>query len=172
MGEISAEAVGSFVAALALIMSAWSVFYLAKQTKAAAEQTRAAAEQTRAATEQTRISNAVAAVSANDMVLRSLREVHILMLERIGSRGHFYDSKPLPEQSDERDAIVTIAELLADVMSSGIHVHQKIPDSTSTEPWEEFCRGTLESSPVLCDLVRAHPSWWPNLPALLPVNPS
>lgn len=172
MDWLSAEAVGASAAALAFGVSAWSMFYLAKQTKAAVEQTRAATEQTRAATEQTRISNAVAAVSANDMVLRSLREVHVLMLQHPGSRGCFYDGKPLPEEADERDAIVTIAELLADVLSSGMHVHSEIPDSTSAEPWEAYCRHMLESGPVLQDLVRTHLEWWTYLPDLLPANQS
>ncbi|MFI9586963.1 hypothetical protein ACIHCQ_35250 [Streptomyces sp. NPDC052236] len=146
------------------------MFYLAKQTKASAEQTHAAADQTHAATEQTKISNAVAAVSANDMVLRSLREVHILMLERPGIRGYFYADKPLPEQADERDEIITIAELLADVMSSGVHVHEKVPDSASAAPWADYCRHTVENSPVLRDLLQAHPTWWPHLTAVLPAS--
>ncbi|MBR8641884.1 hypothetical protein KEF29_27545 [Streptomyces tuirus] len=172
MGGISAEAAGAFVATLALGVSAWSVFYLARQTKAAAEQTRAAAEQTRAAAEQTMISNAVAAVSANDMVLRSLREVHVLMLERPGSRAYFYGDRPLPEESSRRDEILTIAELLADVLSSGIHVHSCVPGSASAEPWADYCRHVLGSSRVLRDLVRAHPGWWSNLTALLPSSSS
>lgn len=155
---MSAEAIGTFVAALALGVSAWSIFYLAKQTKAG--------------TEQTKINNAVAAVSANDMVLRSLRDVHLLMLERPGSRAYFYADKPLPEQPENRDEIITIAELLADVMTSGIHVHESVPDSTSAGPWTDYCCQTLENSPVLRDLVRTHPTWWPLLVPLLPANTS
>ncbi|MFG2512907.1 hypothetical protein [Streptomyces sp. NPDC048584] len=152
-----ADAIGVFVAAIALAVSVWSVFHLARQTRAAAEQAK--------------ISNAVAAVSANDMALRALREVHLLLLERPGSRAYFYAGKPLPEQpghQDERDAITTIAELLADVMSSGLVVHDKVPDSTSAQPWTDYCRHTLDSSPVMRDLVRAHPAWWPPLARLLP----
>ena len=43
--------------------------------------------QTRAATEQARISNDVAGVSTTHAVLTSLREVHVLMLERPGLRA-------------------------------------------------------------------------------------
>ncbi|WP_432042658.1 hypothetical protein [Streptomyces cadmiisoli] len=150
MGGFSAEALGSFVAALALGASAWSVFYLAKQTKSG---------------------NAMAEVSANDSVLGALREVHLLMLERPGSRRYFYEGKPLPAQADEadeRDAIITIAELLADVMTNGLILHAKVPESESAEPWEAYCRHTLESSPVLCELLRARPEWWPRLTELIP----
>ncbi|MFF6998613.1 hypothetical protein ACFY93_27120 [Streptomyces sp. NPDC008313] len=146
----------AIAAVVALGVSALSMLYLARQTKAAAEQAK--------------ISNAVAAVSANDMVLRSLREVHTLMLQHPGSRRCFYDSMPLPTETGRRDAIVTIAELLADVLTSGIHVHRNIPGSASAEAWEDYCRSVLVSSPVLRDLVRTHSAWWPYLSALLPVN--
>ncbi|MET7294303.1 hypothetical protein ABZS79_19605 [Streptomyces griseoloalbus] len=142
------------MAVLALVVSVCSVLYSARQTKAAAEQAR--------------IGNAMAAVSANDMALRSLREVHLLMLERPGSRAYFYADEPLPERPEERDEIVTIAELLADVMCSGVHVHQQVPGSTSAEAWDDYCRATLATSPVLRERVRAHPEWWPQLVALLP----
>ncbi|WP_143652274.1 MULTISPECIES: hypothetical protein [unclassified Streptomyces] len=149
-----ADVVSAFVAAIALVVSVWSVLYAARQTKAAAEQAG--------------ISNTVASISANDMALRALREVHLLMLERPGSRAYFYGGKPLPEHQDERDAITTIAELLADVMSSGLLIHAEVPDSKSAHPWSDYCRHTLANSPVMRDLVRAHPAWWPPLPALLP----
>lgn len=165
MSGISAEAVSACAAALALGLSALSMFYLARQTKAAAEQTRAAAEQTR-------ISNVVAAVSANDMVLRSLREIHILILERPGAREYFCADKPLPEGQEEREQIVTIAELLADVMSTGVHVHECVPGSTSAEPWADYCRQTLAVSPVLRDVIREHPMWWPDLEGFLPSEPA
>ncbi|WP_149552993.1 hypothetical protein [Streptomyces marokkonensis] len=152
-----ADVVGVLVAVIALAVSVWSVLYLARQTRAAAEQTG--------------ISNAVASVTANDMALRALREVHLLMLERPGSRAYFYAGKPLPErpgERDERDEITTIAELLADVLSSGLVVHEKVPDSTSAEPWTEYSRHILAQSPVVRDLVRDHPGWWPPLVPLLP----
>ncbi|WP_431969042.1 hypothetical protein [Nocardia sp. bgisy134] len=169
MGEISAEAVAAFAAAfvatLALIVSTVSAVYLAKQTRTVAEQTRAVAGQTE-------ISNATAAVAANNAVLSALREVHLLMLERPGSRRYFYGNKPLPEQREQRDEILTIAELLADVMTSGIHTHNQIPNSNSAEPWDHYCRATLRSSPALRDLVGDHPTWWPHLSPLLPQAPS
>jgi hypothetical protein len=153
---VSVEAVGAFVAALALVVSVWSVLHAARQSKAAAEQTRT--------------SNAVAAVAANDMVLRSLREVHLLILERPGSRAYFYGGRPLPAGPEEREAILTIAELLADVLSSGVHVHRQLPGSTSAGSWDDYCRLTLATSPVMRDLVREHPAWWPNLVGLLPAG--
>lgn len=161
MGEISAEAVAAGVAALALVVTTVSLIYLARQTRAVAGQTRAVAKQTE-------ISNAVAAVSTNTTVLGALREVHLMILERPGARRYFYDGVPVDEQHPRRDEIITIAELLADVLSSGIHAHSQVPDSSSSEPWNHYCRYLLRNSPVLHDLVRAHPDWWTHLPELLP----
>ncbi|MDR6980797.1 hypothetical protein J2X68_007539 [Streptomyces sp. 3330] len=158
---MSADGVGALVAALALCVSAWSMLYLANQTKAAAQQTSVAIEQGR-------MSNSMAAVSANDSVLRSLREVHILLLERPGTREYFYGGKPLPDAGTERETVLTLAELLADVMTSGIHVHQRVPDSESAGPWADYCRHTVENSPVLRHLLRTHPTWWPPLLLLIP----
>ncbi|MCX4912054.1 hypothetical protein [Streptomyces sp. NBC_00687] len=158
---MSAEGVGVLVATLAVCLNAWSMLYLAKQTKAAARQTQVAMEQAK-------VSNVVAAVSANDTVLGSLREVHVLMLEREGVREYFYGGKPLPGTGPEREAVLTLAELLADVMSSGVHVHARVPDSGSTGPWGDYCRHTVENSPVLRHLLRAHPTWWPPLMSILP----
>ncbi|MGW1136812.1 hypothetical protein [Streptomyces zhihengii] len=160
-GSVSAEAVGALVAALAFILNAWSVLYLAKQTKTAAQQTSAAVRQVE-------ISNAVAAASANDTVLQSLREVHLLMLDREGMRDYFYGGRPLPDTGAKRDEVLTIAELLCDVMSSGVHTHERVPDSESAGPWADYCRHTVGSSPAVCGLLREHPMWWPHLLSVLP----
>ncbi|MGV9677235.1 hypothetical protein ACWDSJ_18315 [Nocardia sp. NPDC003482] len=161
MGGISAEAVAAFVAALALVVTTASVFYLARQTKAVAEQSRAGIEQAR-------ISNVMAAISANNTVLGALREVHMLMLRRPGTRRYFYENQPLPKRHDARDEIVTIAEALADVLCIGIHAHLRIPASESALPWNDYCRTVIGTSPVLRELVREHPTYWPYLPPLLP----
>lgn len=121
---MSAEAVGALVAGLALALNAWSMFYLARQT-------RTATRQTVVAVEQAKVSNAVAAAAANDTVLRSLREVHAMMLQHEGMRAYFYGDKPLPGDGPERERVLTLGELLADVLASGVHVHERIPDSES-----------------------------------------
>ncbi|MEU5182475.1 hypothetical protein AB0G49_20695 [Streptomyces longwoodensis] len=158
---MSAEAVGALVAGLALALNAWSMFYLARQT-------RTATRQTVVAVEQAKVSNAVAAAAANDTVLRSLREVHAMMLQHEGMRAYFYSDKPLPGDGPERDQVLTLGELLADVLASGVHVHERIPDSQSAGPWADYCRHTIRSSPVLRHLLHEHPSWWPTLLSALP----
>lgn len=158
---MSTEGLGALVAAVAVCLNAWSMLYLARQTKASARQTQVAIEQAK-------VSNVAAAASANATVLGSLREVHTLMLGREGMREYFYGGKPLPGAGPEREAVITIAELLADVMSSGVHVHERVPDSGSSVPWGDYCRHTVENSPVLRHLLRAHPTWWPPLMSVLP----
>lgn len=137
-----------------LVAAAGSMLYLAQQTKAA--------------TEQAKISNAVAGVTANDSVLTACREVHLLMLERPGMRQYFYGNEPCLADDQSRDEVVTIAEMLADVMNLGIVTHRNVPDSESVEPWRNYCESTLRSSPVLRELIQDHPQWWPDLPALAP----
>lgn len=128
---MSVEAVGALVAGLALALNAWSMFYLARQT-------RTATRQTVVAVEQAKVSNAVAAAAANDTVLRSLREVHAMMLQHEGMRAYFYGDKPLPGDGAERERVLTLGELLADVLASGVHVHERIPDSESLRPMGEL----------------------------------
>ncbi|MFF0087216.1 hypothetical protein ACFYR1_47365 [Streptomyces canus] len=136
-------------AVISLGAAAGSMVYLAQQTKAA--------------TEQAKIGNAMAGVTANDSVLGALREVHLLMLERPGIRRYFYGDQPCGVQDESRDDVVTIAELLADVMNIGIVTHKQVPDSESAAPWRHYCESTLRSSPVLRELIREHPLWWPDL---------
>jgi hypothetical protein len=148
---MSAEA---WVALGGALLTAGSIFYLAKQTQAAAEQGR--------------ISNAVAGVTANDTVLGACREVHLLILERPGARRYFYGNEPCPAGASDHEEIGTIAEMLADVMNMGIVTHRKVPDSASAGPWSSYCQNTLASSPVLRELIAAYPDFWPDLPALAP----
>lgn len=130
------------------------------------------AGRTGAAAEQTGIGNAVAAVPANDTALRAVREVRLLRLERPGTRGHFSAGRPLPEDPEERDGAVTIAELPADVLGHGVPLRRNVPGSDSAAPWTACRRHLLAAGPVLRDLVRERPERWPELVTLLPADPS
>ena len=147
-----------------LILTSGSIFYLARQTKAVVEQARAAHEQVESSVR-------AAAVSANDTVLGALRQIHLLMIERPALRPYFYGSRPCPPQDDPLcPVVVTVGELLADIMNQGIVTHRANPQSTSADPWNDYCQTTLASSPVLRELIAAHPKWWPDLPALCPAQ--
>lgn len=144
-----------------LVLNSGSIFYLARQTGAAVEQAKAAHKQVETGL-------AMAAAAANDTVLGALREVHLLMIERPALRAYFYGGAPCPQDGRLHDEVVTVGELLADVMNQGIVTHEANPGSRSAAPWEDYCRSTLASSPVLRELIARHPAWWPDLPDLCP----
>ncbi|MET7855063.1 hypothetical protein [Streptomyces avermitilis] len=146
-----------------LVLTSGSIFYLARQTKAAVEQARAAHKQVESGVR-------AAAVSANDTVLGALREIHLLMIERPALRPYFYGGRSCPGDDPLGPVVVTVGELLADIMNQGIVTHRANPESTSADPWNDYCRTTLASSPVLRELIAAHPKWWPDLPALCPAQ--
>jgi hypothetical protein len=162
---MSDEALAAWFGVLVtLVVTSGSIFYLAKQTKAAVEQAKAAHQQVESGIR-------MAAVAANDTVLGALREIHLLMIERPALRPYFYGGESCPENDPLRAEVVTVGELLADIMNQGIVTHEANPQSGSAEPWEDYCRTTLASSPVLRELIAAHPKWWPGLPARCPTQP-
>ncbi|MET8169792.1 hypothetical protein ABZT34_37080 [Streptomyces sp. NPDC005329] len=156
--------VALFGVLVTLVLTSGSIFYLAKQTKAAVEQAKAAHQQVESGIR-------MAAVAANDTVLGALREIHLLMIERPALRPYFYGGKPCPENDPLCAEVVTVGELLADIMNQGIVTHEANPQSTSADPWDDYCRTTLASSPVLRELIATHPKWWPDLPARCPTQP-
>ncbi|WP_405727192.1 hypothetical protein OG607_24235 [Streptomyces sp. NBC_01537] len=135
------------------------------------------ARQTGADTKQAEISNGLAGVAANETVLTALREVHVLLIEHPGLRKYFYaeeeegEAAECPEEEDAKSRVMTIAELLLDVLCSGVDTHRKVPNSNSKEPWEAYCRQMLRVSPVVRGLVRRNPAFWPLLVELLPPSP-
>ncbi|GAA5206417.1 hypothetical protein [Streptomyces thinghirensis] len=149
--------VALFGVLVTLVLTSGSIFYLAQQTKAAVEQAKTAHQQ--------------AAVAANETVLGALREIHLLMIERPALRPYFYGGKSCPENDPLCAEVVTVGELLADVMNQGIVTHETNPQSTSAAPWDDYCRTTLASSPVLRELIAVHPKWWPDLVARCPTQP-
>jgi len=156
--------VALFGVLVTLVLTSGSIFYLARQTKAALEQAKAAHKQVESGMR-------MAAVSANDTVLGALREIHLLMIEQPALRPYFYGGTPCRANDPLCAKVVTVGELLADVMNQGIITHEANPESGSAAPWEDYCRTTLASSPVLRELIAAHPTWWPDLPALCPTQP-
>ncbi len=90
------------------------------------------------------------------------------MIERPALRLYFYGGKSCPENDPLCAEVVTVGELLADVMNQGIVTHETNPQSTSAAPWDDYCRTTLASSPVLRELIAVHPKWWPRPRCPLP----
>jgi hypothetical protein len=54
------------------------------------------------------------------------------------------------------------------VLECGLVAARLIPSSESYEDWSSYAQYMLAHSPVLEDLIRKHPTWWPQLVLLLP----
>lgn len=119
--------------------------------------------QTRAIARQTAISNAIAGVSALNTVLSSLREVYMVFIDHPELRPYFYGGQGMPRSRRLRRQVNTVAEMLADVLESGLLQYRLAPASESSEIWEDYCRHMLAQSPALCELARKYPEWWPEL---------
>lgn len=76
------------------------------------------AKQTKAVSEQVRVSNVINGTTGLDGCLNNVREIYFKMLEYPGMRTYFYDSKPCPDQGEERARILIMAEVLADVLET------------------------------------------------------
>lgn len=124
--------------------------------------------QTREVAKQTRISNAIAGAAGLGESTNHLREVLVLFVDRPELRSFFYDGKPCPRRGPQRIRVITIADMLADVLEVGLVTTRLIPSTESYEDWLRYSRYMLAHSPVLVDFVREHPDWFPQLALLLP----
>ncbi|MFF8842641.1 hypothetical protein ACF08N_07875 [Streptomyces sp. NPDC015127] len=127
---------------------------------------------TRVAMMQTRIGHTTAAIAANEAALAGLRELELHLLDR-KLLPYFYKGAECPPGHKDRDAVITFAGLLADVMCTGLRMHNRHAASGSYAPWRSYCLQTLNTSPVLRERVAAHgATWWPDLWRLLPPDDS
>ncbi|GAB7104475.1 hypothetical protein JCM4814A_27890 [Streptomyces phaeofaciens JCM 4814] len=124
------------------------------------------AKQTRDVSEQVRASNTLNATHGLDHTLQSLREIYFKMMEHPGARAYFYDNKPCPEAGEERERVLLLAELFADMLTDGLNVTSRIPGTVSHEGWSDYCKFIRDNSPVMQSLINEHPNWWPGLAAL------
>jgi hypothetical protein len=122
--------------------------------------------QTRAVSEQVRTANNMAGTRSLDPALTSLRDIHFKMLDYPGMRAYFYEGRPCPRRGVERERVLLFADMLADVLDSGIQATRRIPHNESTEDWVSFCRYVVNHSPALRTVVSEHSNWWPDLARL------
>ncbi|MEU1518757.1 hypothetical protein ABZ490_42575 [Streptomyces sp. NPDC005811] len=124
------------------------------------------AKQTRDVSEQVRASNTLNATHGLDHTLQSLRDIYFKMMERPGMRAYFYDNKPCPDAGEEREQVLLLAEVFADMLTDGLNVTSRIPGTVSHEGWSDYCKFILENSAVMRSLISERPNWWPGLAAL------
>jgi hypothetical protein len=125
-------------------------------------------DRAREVAKQTRITNSIAGASALNDLTNNLGQVFLLFVERPELRAYFYDCKPCPRRATQRNRVIAVADLLADVLECGLVAARLIPSSESYEDWSSYAQYMLAHSPVLEDLIRKHPTWWPQLVLLLP----
>ena len=103
--------------------------------------------QTRSVAQQTKISNAIARASVISNESSSLRQVISLFIEYPDLRQYFYGSRRLPVNRRQRARIISIAEVLGDILEDGLVMDKILPTVRFSERWPPYCAGFL--SPAL-----------------------
>ncbi len=119
--------------------------------------------QNREVAKQTKISNAVGGASVIQEAINGGRELNMVFLERPELRAYFYDRKAPPPAGSDRDRVLIVAEMLADVLDVGLLTTRLVPSTESNDDWTTYTAFIAAHSPALVDLVRQHPEWWPQV---------
>jgi hypothetical protein len=115
---------------------------------------------------QTKISNNISGASVLNNAMAADRDVDKVMLEHPGLRAYFYECKPCPRRGRQRERVLLLAGMYADVLEGGLMATRRVRSSESYEDWLSYSRFILSHSPTMRSLVTEHPSWWPILAAL------
>ncbi|RNH98549.1 hypothetical protein EEZ25_25900 [Micromonospora aurantiaca] len=121
------------------------------------------AVQTREVAKQSRINNGIGSATALMEVNNLSRAWHDRLLENPPLRAYFFDRKPSAPTDTDRPVVITLAELLADVLERELQVAGLLPDFRFAHSWHRWPAHMLEQSPVLAEVVESHPDWWPTL---------
>lgn len=124
--------------------------------------------QTRAVARQTEISNAIARASVISNSSSSFRQIILLFVEYPELRAYFYDSKHLPARGDKRARVISVAEILGDILEDGLVVNHLVPNIRFHDNWSSYCTYMLVTSPALNEIMHQHSDWWPWLRSLQP----
>ena len=122
--------------------------------------------QTRAVARQAEITNSISAAEALNDALSGLRDVYRIYIDRPNIKAYFYANKALPRGASRRVRVLTLAEMLADCLETGLITTFLLRSAQSSEDWRNYCRFLLDHSPALRCLLRRHPDWWPHLVAV------
>ncbi|OHV40794.1 hypothetical protein BBK14_32440 [Parafrankia soli] len=140
-------AIGGLIGlAASVLLLAWQCWEVAKQTK---------------------IGNSIGGASVIQEAMNSDRELHSVFLERPELRAYFYDSKAQPSEGSDRDRVLTLAEMFADVLEVGLLTTRLVPSTDSNDDWTSYTRHICDHSPALVEFVRQHPEWYPNVTRVL-----
>ncbi|MFD5711336.1 hypothetical protein ACFWHW_13215 [Streptomyces pharetrae] len=115
---------------------------------------------------QTKINNDISGASVLNNAIAADREVDKVMLENPGLRAYFYECKPCPRRGRQRERVLLLAGMYADVLEGGLMATRRVRSSESYEDWLSYSRFILSHSPVMRSFVKEHPDWWPILASL------
>jgi hypothetical protein len=119
--------------------------------------------QTRELVRQTRIQNAIAGTSGARQAIALLDETARILVDRPEMRPYFHAGLPCPTEEPERSRVQAVAELYLDALGCALHTTRLIESSDSYGAWKDCTQFYLRQSPTLRDIVREHPTWWPNV---------
>lgn len=122
--------------------------------------------QMRQSTHQRRVANAIAGTSSLRATLEHLHTVQRIFIDQPQLFPYFNDSKKCPSSGDIRHQVMTMAEMLADVLEVGLTTNEKISSTDSADDWLDYSTHMLAASPTIAALVLDHPVWWPRLATL------
>ncbi|MEO3746737.1 hypothetical protein [Plantactinospora sp. B5E13] len=125
-----------------------------------------AAVQTRELAKQTRLNNGITRVTATSGLATLTQGWYQHLVRDPSLRPYFFAGRSCPPRGDERAVLVSLAELLADVLEGDLRTTALLPGFDFAQQWHEWPAHMLRNSPVLVEVVEAHPAWWPALRAL------
>jgi len=145
--------VAGLVSAIALVLS---LLFLARQTRESARQSH--------------LANQIAGSQAKSDIYRTVDRILFRFLEYPELRKYFYEGEALPDlpldpkAAEQRERILTFAELFADVIERGLDTYKSVdPASDFKSPMEDYARDILGTAPAIGYLIEKHPGWWPNV---------
>ncbi|MEV0585002.1 hypothetical protein [Nonomuraea sp. NPDC050310] len=113
-----------------------------------------------------RIGNKLAGISVTQGQVALHHRVLAQMIAHPELYPYFYDSKPLPQQGRTRIQALLVAEMVADVLSTGLDTRERI-SSSYLGPWTDYSKDMVARSPALQLVISQNPAWWDRLAPLL-----
>lgn len=144
------------IGAIGLVLVAWSLVYLARQTRVLAQQGQLEAE-----------------IAANTLVNDLMRwnfDIEAVFLGRPELRPYFYDGKlPRDATDPDRQEIMTLAFMYADFLNTAVASAHRLSAHVAELPqWGEYADTLLKGSPALGTALQDNPRWWPHLQRIRP----
>jgi hypothetical protein len=121
------------------------------------------AVQTRHLAKQTRTSNSIGATTALHDFVEVNHGWHERLVERPELRPYFFDQRACAPNDPNRERLLTLAEMLADVLDYDLHCARMMPTVDLFLGWHHWPRHMLSHSPILREVVERSPEWWPGL---------